>query len=58
MKVTCPYCATIYAYEGVSSDFSFPKFGRFHPYSGLQGAQPDDKQFRIDSHKCPHCPNR
>jgi hypothetical protein len=53
-KMNCPYCGIKFSLNGVSTDYSFPKFGRFHPYSIPQKDE-GDKDYSITSHKCPEC---
>src|SRR5262245_48433609 len=52
----CPYCGIGFSLEGVSSDYSFPKFANFHPYGSCPDIPPEfDKKYTITSHRCPEC---
>ncbi len=53
--MNCPYCGIRFNIDGINADYSFPRFGRLHPYGGAPSKGPDDKDFSITSHKCPEC---
>jgi hypothetical protein len=55
MKLNCPYCGIVFSLDGVSADYSFPKFEKPHLYGRSLARDEGDKTYSITSHKCPEC---
>ena len=50
----CPYCNAGFSLDGISCDYSFPKFEKFNPMGMIKRPE-GQKNMGILSHYCPEC---